>query len=290
MSKLRDFLELMRIPNVFTAQADIMAGFLIAGGLGPDCKNLILLLLCSSLLYSGGMVLNDYFDYSADLSERPERPLPSGRIRKGTALRMGALCLMAGVLLAWFTGPRSGLISLVLAGAILIYDSAAKRNPVFGPVFMGACRYLNLLLGLSVAPLEGIAFLIPALTGLFVVGITVVSRTEADRFDRFSILVGLSITLAILILYFALEKSGFFPEWWGQGSMAIWATIIAASLYSALFERSVTNVRRTVKLMIFGLVGLDGVLVSGVRGPFYALAVWAFLIPAVFVGRKFYST
>lgn len=73
------FLELVRIPNAFTAIADCLAGyFIVSSNLNPP----VLACLVSGCLYSGGIVFNDYFDYEIDKKERPERVLPSGRISK----------------------------------------------------------------------------------------------------------------------------------------------------------------------------------------------------------------
>ncbi len=68
---MRAYLELVRVPNVFTAMADILLGFLFTHrGLEPFGP-FVLLLAASSMLYLSGMVLNDYFDREQDARERP---------------------------------------------------------------------------------------------------------------------------------------------------------------------------------------------------------------------------
>ena len=78
---LRDWLRLIRVPNVFTAMADVAMGYFFVAGAGcfgwREGMLLGLLVVASSLLYSAGMVLNDVFDYDEDCRDRPMRPLPS---------------------------------------------------------------------------------------------------------------------------------------------------------------------------------------------------------------------
>ncbi len=289
-ARLRDWLELVRIPNVFTAQADVLAGSLVAGAAASSWVRVLFLMLSSSLLYSAGMVLNDYYDYATDIAERPERPLPSGRIGRKTAL-VFALCLMgAGVLAAWFAGRGSLLVSIFLSAAILSYDGGVKRHFLFGPLNMGVCRYCNFLLGLSVLPLANEAFLFPVLTGLFITGVTAVSRHEAGEFARLPVLVGIGTTAAVPLCFFVLKWRGLLPEWSGLALCLLWAGFILWHLFRLLAQRNAHASRRVVKYMILGLVGLDGVIVAGARGVFWALPVWALLIPAACVGKKFYST
>src|SRR6266852_4753634 len=84
----RAYAQLVRLPNVFTAMADIVLGWLGARATGtPDTRwpGFALLLAASACLYSGGMVWNDFFDVEQDRRERPYRPLPSGRITRRAA-------------------------------------------------------------------------------------------------------------------------------------------------------------------------------------------------------------
>src|SRR5438067_2386375 len=87
----RAYAQLVRLPNVFTAMADITLAALATAALRERWPVFVLLLLASSCLYCGGMVWNDVFDVEQDRRERPFRPLPSGRVSRGAAMRFGAL-------------------------------------------------------------------------------------------------------------------------------------------------------------------------------------------------------
>ena len=140
--------------------ADVAMGFLFVQAADWqwmqwwDSWTLAMLLLASSLLYIAGVVLNDVFDLEIDRQERPERPLPSGRISLAGARRLGWNLLFSGVLAGTATGffvghLRPGIIAALLAICIVLYDAWLKRTPI-GPLAMGACRMLNVFLGMTV--------------------------------------------------------------------------------------------------------------------------------------------
>ena len=148
-SNVRAYLQLLRPANLVTAAADILAGYAVAGQGNPPA--LPWLLAGSVALYAGGVVLNDYFDRDLDARERPERPIPSGRVPAAAAAALGAALLAVGVLCAAQSTRYSTQIAAVTAICILIYDAWGKHRWI-GPLNMGACRALNLGLGISAVP------------------------------------------------------------------------------------------------------------------------------------------
>lgn len=150
---LTPWLQLLRLPNLFTVPGDVVAGYCLVG-LSTNSAwsvRLLLLVAASLCIYAAGLILNDYFDLDLDRTQRPERPLPSGRIAPRTALVAGLLLLAAGPALASLAGPHSFLAALGLAALVLLYDVRAKRSTRLGPTTMGLCRAANLMLGASVA-------------------------------------------------------------------------------------------------------------------------------------------
>src|ERR1700720_1278871 len=108
MDRLRPYAQLVRLPNVFTALADIALAAMAVGALRHPLPTLLLLCLASACLYCGGMVWNDFFDVEQDKRERPFRPLPSGRIQRSTAGILGAVLLGLGWLFAVAAGGCRG--------------------------------------------------------------------------------------------------------------------------------------------------------------------------------------
>ncbi|WP_438854602.1 SCO3242 family prenyltransferase [Agromyces sp. M3QZ16-3] len=139
------FLQLVRAPAGLTVLGDATAGMAAAGrrGILPRLG----LPVASVLLYWGGMALNDAADAELDRVERPERPIPSGRVSRRAAVATAAALTAAGMTVAGLTGGRPSLVvAAPLAASIWAYDLAAKRG-VLGPVVMAACRGLDVLLG-----------------------------------------------------------------------------------------------------------------------------------------------
>ena len=149
MTQIKPYLQLVRLPNLFTAAADSLAGWLIVRGSLAEPGRWVPLVLASVAIYAAGIVLNDVFDFEIDRRERPSRPLPSGRVSRRLAAWFGGIALALGPGLAALSGSTSSLVvALALAACVLGYDAGLKRT-LLGPEVMGACRGLNLLLGLS---------------------------------------------------------------------------------------------------------------------------------------------
>jgi len=180
-SPLRDHAELVRAPAVLTVLGDTVAGAAAVGL--PLAGRRALLPLASACLYAGGMALNDWADREVDAAERPERPIPSGRITPGHALRVAGGLGAAGLALAAVGGGRRAFaVALPLAAAVWLYDARLKDTAA-GPVAMAACRGLDVLLGAGVGHLRAAA---PAAVALaaHTAGVTVLSRGEVHGTTR----------------------------------------------------------------------------------------------------------
>lgn len=146
MSTFRVWLELSRGANLPTVWSNVLIGWLIAAAFGATMDGsapvqLAALLAGTSLLYTGGMFLNDTCDAEWDAAHRPERPIPSGRIARRTVWVAACLALVLGSgLVAWVSPSGPGLATLgLLLAAILAYSRWHKGNP-FAPALMGMCR------------------------------------------------------------------------------------------------------------------------------------------------------
>ena len=182
----------MRPANLLTAAADVLAVAALAFGethsAAPTAfpTNLWLLLLSTVGLYGGGVVLNDVFDAQLDAVERPERPIPSGRVSLGQASALGIALLVVGVGAAYLYRPYSGWLALIIAGLAVFYDRFGKHHAFFGPLNMGLCRGVNLLLGLSAAGTLAVTVLWPVglVPVVYIAAVTMVSRGEVHGGSR----------------------------------------------------------------------------------------------------------
>lgn len=179
---LLPLLRLTRPANLITSIADVMAGMAIAGFyLLPDADPVPVGWLCLSTvgLYGGGVVFNDVFDAELDAVERPERPIPSGQVSLGAATFLGISLLVIGIAAAWMVNPMAGGLAVAISAASLVYDKFGKHNAILGPLNMGLCRGLNLLLGISILPDQvPVWALLGVIPIIYIAAITMISRGE----------------------------------------------------------------------------------------------------------------
>ncbi len=304
---LMAWLELVRLPNLFTAMADSAMGVLFVRAMaGPDDYRLLGILAgASAALYAGGVVLNDVFDLDIDARERPERPLPSGRIGPEAARPLGFGLLLLGLALAWtaaFLAGRNlaGLVAVLLAGLILAYNGGLKRT-LLGPVTMGACRMVNVLLGMSVAAMAwGAAeWLVAGGVGTYVVGVAWLARTEAHRSDH------RQLALATVVMVAGLAILACLPQYLQRDRLAPllqaqplrwYLLIVALGLWiglrglRALWDPSPGRVQLVVSQCILSLIVLDAAVVFAARGIGWATVVLFLVVPTTVASQWISST
>lgn len=180
------WLALFRPPNLLTVPGDPLAGALLAStaaGVPPALPTLLAAMGAALCLYAGGLLANDYFDRSVDARERPSRPIPSGAIKARGVLVAALLITLAGLMLAAEGGKNVLLVACLLAASAWFYNAVGKRIVWLGPLNMGVCRGLSLLMGAALIGsryLTGTSVLIAALLLTAVVAaITLAARNEA---------------------------------------------------------------------------------------------------------------
>ncbi|UFH54906.1 UbiA-like protein EboC [Spirosoma sp. KNUC1025] len=179
---LKALLSLTRPANLVTAVADVLAGMAISGYFlspNPAAAPIGWLSLATVCLYGGGVVFNDVFDAELDAIERPERPIPSGIVSKTIATLLGSILLATGILLSFIVNQTAGLLAVGIAVASLVYDRFGKHHNWLGPINMGLCRGLNLLLGVSILPEQVLPWVwIGVIPIIYIGAITMISRGE----------------------------------------------------------------------------------------------------------------
>jgi 4-hydroxybenzoate polyprenyltransferase len=286
---LRAYLELLRPANVVTALADVLAGFAIAGL--RHREDLPWLLLASCCLYAGGVVLNDVFDRDLDRIERPERPIPSGRVSTRSAATLGGGLLAAGVISGAVASLTAGGVALAIAMTVLLYDAWGKRQAPIAPLNMALCRALNLMLGVAAVPAAlSSAWPIAAVPLLYIYAITVLSRGEVHGGS------GRTASTALIILVVAI--GALLMVIVRTGDLTIPALVLAAALswrvvpafVAAQRRPTPAAIRTAVKRGILSLVVLDAAIAAAFAGPMYAAAVLAIGLVAGWLARRFAVT
>jgi len=314
------WLQLARVSALPSAISNILMGFLLAQSSWQPVLELLLLVMASSLFYSAGMILNDVFDYEVDSVERPQRPLPSGRICRRTASIVGFGSLVIGLLLSvvvcWLAGRRQETfvwlplaISILLVVGILLYDGLFKKR-WFAPLLMGGCRTLNILLGASTI---GVSESVPSSfsisaslsfteliwwvaisIGIYVTGVTLFARKEtSEKQNIFTLgfaagMIGLGL-LGIGVIPWRFGE--LFPASNRLVSIYPWLILlimlpILRSVIVATFVSTPKTIQAAIVTCLRSLIVLDAsvAFMFSPDQPQYAMLIAAMLLPAVFTG------
>lgn len=319
MTRLKPWFELVRLPNTFTAMADVLAGYWFVSGRLVFSWRLAALCLASACLYAFGIVLNDLADIAIDRTERPARPLPSARISLRAARRLLLVLAVSALALAaiagldqtveWIGFPVDGYdwrplaIALALMASIGAYDLGTKGT-YLGPLNMGACRGLNLVLGMCAAWwfTSDIGLVAVCAMVLYVASLTYFGADEVDRSRRFRLVTGAAgayiaiLLLGVLIAGNELIAGKTLPTDWSSGDyyvLVLWLAFIIHVMrmsLRAIRSPEPRNVQRAMKVFILGIIPFDATIAASAQGWVAALLILALLVPTIIVGRRVYST
>ena len=103
---------------------------------------IILAMLAVFFETAAGNVINDYFDYNIDLVNKPERPIPSGRISlkngRNYAYLLFALGTVCGFMISFITNNWIPFMIVLLADVVLyLYAYKLKSTPLLGNLAVG---------------------------------------------------------------------------------------------------------------------------------------------------------
>lgn len=314
-TRATDWAQLVRLPNVFTILADVGAAYLLVARGPQPIGRLLIVLAAGVALYWAGMVLNDLWDLEQDRAERPQRPLPSGRIALSQARLAGWSLLLAGVVLAAISGviPAEGLavtwrpaaVALALVLAIVVYDGPAKRTPL-GPPMMGLCRFFSFLLGAS--PLvadrlpatlfEPYLLAIAAGFGVYIMGVTGMARGEAkSQPQRTNLVVGFAVTLAGLALLAFAPRLAPAGKGWDvspDGPFPLLIGVIALPVIlrgvRVLVDPQPFRIQLLIRIAILTMIPLAAAFALLGAGPMWGFAVFFLVFPAILLSARFRVT
>lgn len=297
--KLLGYARLARPANLPTAAADILAGVAVAGffsnGRHSDIltfipgTDILYLVFASIFLYAGGVILNDVFDYRIDTVERPERPIPSGLISLKSAAIYGGTVLATGIILAFLVHNLSGWVAASLAGTILLYDAVAKKHGFFGPLAMGVCRGLNLILGMSVLGILNHSWMgiIPI---IYIFAITLISRGEVHGQNKNHIILAAvlygTVIIAVLSLAYMYTDTIVFTVLF----LLFFSILIFRPLIKAYSVNSPQNIKKAVMAGVLSLIVLDTSIAVSFSTWWYGLLILALLPVSMALSKLFAVT
>jgi 4-hydroxybenzoate polyprenyltransferase len=312
------YLRLMRLANIVTAVSDILAGVAIAGSLvsiifpevspGSSLGTLLirqgnmamlypilLLVVSTACLYGGGVVLNDVFDTNLDKSERPERPIPSGLVSRRAAAIFGSSLLIAGIVAAALSDrnelfSQSTLLAMGIALASVVYDKWSKHNRFFGPLNMGFCRALNLLLGMSLLSYAvSIYWPVAIVPMIYIAAITMISRGEVHGGKRTSLYSALVLYILVLIvlLYIAFLQKNLLNTLPLAG---IFSILIFPSLQQAIIKPEGPRIGKAVKSGVIALIAMNAAWAAAFGDIYFAVLILLLLPLSLLLAKLFAVT
>ena len=276
------FLRLIRIWNLPTALADSYAGYLLAalpGGI--SLPRLLGVMALSGLIYSAGMAWNDILDLERDRTLHPDRPLPSGAIPSRVAARLAAGLIILGLIVSVFLGTFILLASLALVVLTFTYNAGLKHRGFIGCANMGACRFINMWLGIAAAG-GSMAHLwaFPLTLGLYVTVVTLISLQEEVRIGRLGFCAAVAVLLSVPapLAVFSVAWAGREPVAWlalvPLAFLAAWVIVAAASAVRRLSPASVGSL---IRVCLTGIILLDSAMLLS-RGKLIAGMLCALMI------------
>lgn len=252
-------LELTRLSMAFGAVADLWLIVLLARAdpryafMPVYSLPLPAALACAAIaaigLFAFGASLNDLLDQRHDRAFSPQRPLPAGRIRSVQAVVVSLASLLASLAASVTFGTGGLILAVIVAGMLLLYNSAAKHVPYAGLVIIGLASAATMLI-----PNSQCTFTLPAwLTmthGTVIATLVYVLEDKRPAITaRAGVLAGLGwLFWSAVIIGFGVARS---PDsgYWPEGSQA-WAPLlptVAVACFAVVIVRKVRRARgRTV--------------------------------------------
>ena len=264
-------LDLGRVPNLPTVWSNCLAGWLIGGG--GSIGRLAVLCFAASLIYVGGMYLNDAFDVTWDLDHKKDRPIPAGLIAERPVWILGWLWMAMGFAGIAMLGKGPAILGAQLVFFVLAYDAFHKRIS-WSPILMAGCRFYLVLTAAAVSggELSGYTVWVASVLALYIVGLSYLARAEClpGLLRHWPIvLLAAPVILAIVVNDGPAREKGLVAAL----ILVLW---LAKSLRHLLWSKS-PSVGRTVGGLLAGICLVDLLAVANVQPAEAAIFLGLFL-------------
>ena len=164
---MRAYIEILRIPNLLLMGIGVIFGGFIALKTYMFSQDLGLAALSAALLTAAANVMNDIRDLEIDKINRPERPIPSGRISVRVAWTLYAILLSVGILLSGIVSIECFIIAILAAILSYIYNRWFKRTGIWGNMIVSSLVSLPFIYGATAVGRGGNLFIWSLSTAAF---------------------------------------------------------------------------------------------------------------------------
>ncbi|BDC19666.1 UbiA family prenyltransferase [Acidianus sp. HS-5] len=151
---MNPYLKLVRIHNVIGAAIGDFTGYVVSSAWNFNFEKLIISLIVVSLVAAGGYAINDVYDVEIDKINKPDRPLPSGKISIKNAVILSYSTMVIGSGIAFVLGIFQGLLAILTSVALLYYAKSLKKQGLPGNMIVATTTALSIFYG-GIAYFEG---------------------------------------------------------------------------------------------------------------------------------------
>jgi hypothetical protein len=301
--QIKNYLTLVRFPNLFTLPSNILAGYFSSNIYNEiEINTIILVIFSSACLYAAGVIFNDIADRQIDRKERPNRPIPSGKVTQRSAIILALLLMAISITVSYLISAVTFIVGFILVATIMLYDFVLK-NSLFGPMVMGTTRVLNILLGASpnlsnliVGQFDDGLYrlcLVCFSEFVYIASISALSRYETNKNPTFHLrwFHTIPFLLPLSIGVYTASVGLFNGNAWIY--LFIFGSFIFSTLKFATSSKSMTDsmLQKIISLLIAGIIVHDAVYIGGSLDSWYfGMGTFVFLVPMIVLGKKFYVT
>ncbi len=299
------YIRLIRLPNVFTSIADVLAGAFIINGLLQNLNfGLIVPVFClaiaSACLYANGIIWNDIMDIDIDRHERPDRPLPSGQITLHQAFILSVVLTTIALTSSAFVSFTALVVSSIILFSTFLYNAVTKHMTILGSISMALCRAFNLALGFCVMkdfsfhandPAIPQVLFYPFIHFAYIFSVTFLGTMQEGKIQPEKIFITTILLLGLGgYIFFVTDEIPF-------TSRFVIATILGTCVYKIIHIYRFPvgkNVGAAIKHCLLMLIPLNAMLATagspGFLGMLPAFIVLTLMIPAYLIATSIEMT
>jgi 4-hydroxybenzoate polyprenyltransferase len=199
--------------------------------------------------------------------------------------------LAAGILAASLVSALSAGIAASIAVAAVVYDRWGKHHGVLGPLNMGLCRGLNLVLGITaLRHAVETTWAIALINVVYIAAVTMTSRGEVSGGRRPSAGVAVALLACVsgALVGIGLRSAHGWPAPVAIAAILAWRVLPA--FWVAWREGRPETVRRAVRTGVLSLVLVDSAIGTAYAGMIYGLVILTVAFVAGRLARLFAVT
>lgn len=150
IEKIKILLRMSRPQGMISPLCACFSGIYLANMGFPSYIDIIGTFTLIILLWFGGIILNDYYDYKVDSITEPNRLIPSGKISRSDVLYTSIFSMFIAFLLSLFISIKLSIIVSITILLVVLYNSTFKKMGLIGSFSFGIIEGLSFSVGVFV--------------------------------------------------------------------------------------------------------------------------------------------